>query len=306
MRTAIIDEIYKIMKENKKAYFLIGDLGYHFTEEIEKDFPDRFLNIGVAEQNMIGIASGLALTGKKVYISTIIPFLIMRCFEQIRNDICYHNLDITLLGSGAGLTYGILSSTHFALEDIALMRSLPNMNIFAPADGTEAKLGIQELKNLNKPLYIRMSAREEPIIYDKSYKFKFGKGSIVKKGKDIILFVSGAIMGEVLEATKTLESQHGIKSEVVNIHSVKPIDKELVLKEIKNKKMIFTVEEHYKTGGLGSAVAEILSEIKDSPTLKIIGVENNFIHEVGTRSYLRQRLNLDSKGLVKTIINVLQ
>lgn len=305
MRTAIIEEVHRIMKENKNAYFLVGDLGYHFTEEIEKDFPDRFINVGIAEQNMIGIASGLALSGKKVFVSTIIPFLIMRCFEQIRNDVCYHDLDVTLLGSGAGLTYGVLSSTHFALEDIAILRSLPNMSIFAPADAMEAVLGMRYLKNFGRPLYVRMSARTEPVINKKPYDFIFGKGKIVQQGKDITIFTYGSLIGEVMKAVVILKNKAGISATVVNIHTLKPFDNKVVLKESKNKKMVFTVEEHYRIGGLGSAVAEVLSEEKDSPRLDIIGLEDCFIKKGGNRTFLRRSLGLDSEGLIRRIKTVL-
>src|SRR3989338_11081770 len=131
MRSGIIKEIHNLMRKDENIYFLTGDLGYNVIEEIQKEFPKRFINMGVAEQNMMGVAAGLALSGKKVFVYSIIPFVTMRCYEQVRNDICYHNLDITILGVGAGLSYGILSSTHFALEDIALFRPLPNMAIFS-------------------------------------------------------------------------------------------------------------------------------------------------------------------------------
>ena len=286
------------MRENKNIYFLTGDLGFNAIEEIEKDFPERFIDVGIAEQNMIGIAAGLALQGKKVYIYSIVPFVTMRCFEQIRNDICYHNLDVTILGIGAGMSYGILSSTHFALEDVAILRSLPNMNIFSPADEIEAVLGTKFMKNYHHPMYLRVGKREEPIVYDKPYDFKFGKGVVLKKGKDTTIFASGPIISEVLGAVKTLKN---IDAGVVDIHTIKPIDKELIIKESRGKKTVFTVEEHGVIGGLGSAVSEIISEYLPGTRVIRIGTPDKFVKEVGSQAYLRKIYGIDEEGLIATI-----
>lgn len=306
MRTAIIEEVYKIMKENKNSYFLTGDLGYDTLEKIEQDFGNRFINVGVAEQNMIGIASGLALSGKKVFVYSIIPFLTMRCFEQIRDDICYHDLDVILLGSGSGLSYGILGSTHFALEDIAIMRSLPNMTVFSPADETDAILGMRYFKNNNGPLYVRIGFRKEAKIHQKLYNFELGKGIIIQKGKDLIFFVTGTLMEEVIKAAKILQEKTGLSSTIVDIHTIKPLDANLVLEQVKEKKVVFTVEEHGKTGGLGSAVAEILSESENTVQLIRIGTDDQFISTIGTRSFLRKKLELDSQGIINRIKNYIK
>lgn len=301
MRTAIIEEVYKIMKDKKDSYFLTGDLGYDTLEKIEKDFPSRFINIGVAEQNMIGIASGLALSGKKVFAYSIIPFLTMRCFEQIRDDICYHDLDVTLLGSGSGLSYGILGSTHFALEDVAILRPLPNMTIFSPADKIDAKLGIRFSRNYHHPLYVRIGLRDEPKIHSKFYDFKLGKGIVLQKGKDLVFFVNGTLLNEVIKATKFIQKQIKLTSTIVDIHTIKPLDNQIILKEALGKKMVFTVEEHSKIGGLGSAVAEVLSESKQPIRLTRIGTDDVFIKTIGTRSYLRKKLRLDNEGITSRV-----
>jgi len=301
MRTAIIDGVYEIMKKNKNSYFLTGDLGYNTLEKIEKDFGNRFINIGVAEQNMIGIASGLALTGKKVFCYSIIPFLTMRCFEQIRNDICYHDLDVTLLGSGSGLTYGILGSTHFALEDLAILRPLPNMTIFSPADEIDAQLGVRASKNFHHPLYIRIDLREKAKIHKHLYDFKFGKGVVIQKGKDLVFFVTGTLMEEVIKATKIIKEEKGLTSTIIDIHTIKPLDIDLILKEVEGKEMVFTVEEHGIIGGLGAAISEILSESKKPVRVIRIGTIDKFVKVIGTRSYLRKQLGLDTEGIVKKV-----
>src|SRR3989344_1364145 len=224
MRSGIIKTIHELMREDENIYFLTGDLGYNVLEEMQKEFPKRVINMGVAEQNMMGVATGLALSGKKVYVYSIIPFVTMRCYEQVRNDICYNNADVTILGVGSGLSYGILSATHFALEDIAIMRALPSMVVFSPADETEAVLGVKELYKQKKPAYIRIGKKEEPKIYNSSYDLKIGKGNILVEGSDIVIFSTGTIMSEVLKAVEILREKD-IKASVINIHTIKPLDK---------------------------------------------------------------------------------
>lgn len=304
MRSVVIDEIYNLMKENDNVYFLTGDLGFSVVEKLEKDFPNRFINVGIAEQNMIGVAAGLAMSGKKVIAYSIIPFITMRCFEQIRNDICYHNADVMLLGAGAGLSYGILSSTHFALEDIAVIRSLPNISVFSPVDAIEAKLGMEYFKKSRGPVYFRIGKKEEPIIFEKPYPFVFGNGHVIQKGKDIVIFVTGTLMKEVLESASLLKQQ-GIDATVVDIHTIKPLDTETVIVNAKGKKLAVTVEEHNITGGLGSAVAEVLSEYSNTPKLMRIGTPDIFIKTTGTQQYLRSQLGLTPDQITTAILKSL-
>jgi len=303
MRTGILNEVYEQMKHDENIYFIIGDLGFASVEMIQKDFPERFINAGIAEQNMIGMAAGLALSGKKVYCYSIIPFLIMRCFEQIRNDLCYHNLDVILLGAGAGMSYGILSSTHFALIDVAVTRTLPNFSIFSPADEQEAILGTKSLKDHKGPAYIRIGQRVEPVVYSEPYDFKYGQGHVLQEGDEngIVIFSSGPITHEVVLANSLLEKELGQKATIVDIHTIKPLDEKLIVKRAKNAQAIFTVEEHSKIGGLGSAVAETLSGTDDLSKLTMIGTDDEFIKEVGSQKYLRKIKQLDAPGIVKRI-----
>ncbi len=300
MRSEIISSIHQFMQQDSSVYFLTGDLGYHVLEDIEKEFPKRFMNIGIAEQNMMGIASGLALSGKKVFVYSIIPFVTMRCFEQIRNDIAYHNLDIAILGVGAGLSYGILSNTHFALEDVAILRVLPNMHIFSPADGLEAKLGMPHLFDIHGPKYVRIGKREEPKVYSEPYKFQFGKAHELSQGNDIAIFTTGPITYEVLQALKLLKQQ-GISTQCLNIHTIKPLDTTSILQASKNKKLLVTIEEHGKIGGLGSAVAEVVSAQGTNTPLLRIGVEDKLLDYVGSQHYLRTQLQIDAEGIFTTI-----
>lgn len=300
MRTGIISAIHASMRKRKNVYFLTGDLGYSVLEEMQSEFPDRVIDIGVAEQNMVGIASGLALNGNKVYIYSIIPFVTMRCYEQIRNDICYHNLNVTILGVGAGLSYGILSATHFALEDIAIMRPLLNMSIFSPADETEAVLGMKHIIDDTSPLYLRIGKKAEPVIYEKPYAFNFGKGKVVKKGKDITIFATGPILFNVLHAVELLKKRN-IDATVVDIHTIKPLDVQIIQRESMGKKMIVSVEEHSYFGGLGSAVAEVIASTKDTPPLEIIAAPEKYPKKIGSHEYLRNEYGLSPEKIAKKI-----
>lgn len=301
MRVGIINEVYNLMKKDQNIYFLTGDLGYTAVEQIEQDFPKRFINVGIAEQNMVGIAAGLALSGKKVYIYSIISFLLMRCFEQIRYDLCFHDLDVTLLGIGGGLSYGYLSGTHFALEDIALMKVLPNMSIFSPADEVEGRLGIKALHSYRHPLYVRIGKRQEPMIYSKPYRFHFGKGVVLRRGKDACIFATGPIIDEVIKAVDSIRQEEGIHITVVNIHTLKPLDQELVMEVSSKKKVVFSVEEHSRIGGLGSTIAELFSGKMNPPRLVRIGTPDTFIKELGSQDYLRKKLGLSTHGIISSI-----
>jgi transketolase len=303
MRGEVLHAIHAQMKNNPNIFFLTGDLGYSSLEAIENDFPDRFINVGVAEQNMIGIAAGLSLSGKRVYLYSIIPFLVMRCFEQIRNDLSFTNANVTLLGVGSGLSYGILSSTHFALEDIAVLRPLPNMTIFSPADAVEARLGIEALESHDGPVYFRMGKKDEPKVYENDYPFAFGQNVLLRPGRDGVIFSTGAITSEVLLAVQRVEERSGLSLGVVNVHTIKPLDTQSILQYAQDNELVITVEEHGKIGGLGSAVAEVLARQRKSHRFISIGTKDEVVPFSGTQSYLRAKLGLDQEGICQQILS---
>ena len=278
-------------------------MGYSLLEPIENDFPDRFIDVGIAEQNMIGMAAGLALSGKKVYVYSIIPFVTMRCFEQIRNDVCYHDTDVTILGVGSGLSYGILGSTHFALEDIAILRSLPNMTIFSPADEKEALSGLDYFSDYHHPLYLRIGKKDEPMVFSEKYSFAFGRGAEISNGNDGVIFATGPIVSEVVGAVEKIFKLTKKRLTLISIPTIKPLDESYIIEKCLNKKKIFTVEEHSIVGGLGSTIAEILSNKTLDAQLIRIGTKDLFVKDIGTQSYLRKVLGLDSDGIAKTIIH---
>jgi len=236
-------------------------------------FPDRFFNMGISEQDMIGTAAGLAACGKIPFASTFAIFATGRAFEQIRNSICYPQLNVKIAASHAGITVGEDGATHQSIEDIALMRALPHMTVINPADAVEAKQAVKAAARHRGPVYIRLGRQAVETIFDESYKFELGKGVILKEGMDIAIIATGIMVHEALKAAEKLASQ-GINAMVINIHTIKPIDKDTIL-QAADCGAIVTAEEHSVIGGLGSAVAEVLAQ--DKPTkMKILGIPDEF------------------------------
>jgi len=302
MRKTFTQTLTKLAQKDKNIYLLTGDLGFSFFESFAEQFPKRFLNCGVAEENMMAIAAGLALSGKKPYVYSIIPFVTMRCFEQIRNDICYQNLDVKLVGVGAGFAYGPLGATHYAIEDIAILRALPNMSIISPADPVETKELVLKTYQTKNPTYLRLGRGEEKVIYDFEPKLEIGKPSVVKEGKDGVIIATGVQVGICKEVTERLKkSSYDFK--LISLHTLKPIDKTALLKEVKEMERVFTVEEHNIIGGLGSAVAEILAESSYKGDFKRIGIPDEYPSEIGKAEYLRRKYKLDGEQITEYILN---
>ncbi len=240
----------------------------------QKKFPDRFFNIGIAEQDMIGTAAGLAASGKKVFASTFAVFAVGRTFDQIRNSIAYSMLPVKLAGSHAGLATGEDGASHQALEDIALMRTLPGMIVACPADGVETKSLVLKSLELENPLYIRLCRLKTPVIFGDKYSFEFGKGSVVEDGADVSIIATGIMLSKAMEAS-TLLKKEGINARIINMATIKPLDEDIVLKAASETGAIVTAEDHSIVGGLGGAVCELLSEKKPS-SVKRVGVRDRF------------------------------
>lgn len=301
MRNTFINKIHKAALKNKNIIFLTGDLGYSVIENFKAQLPEQVINVGIAEQNMIGLAAGLALAGKKVFVYSIIPFVTMRCLEQIRVDVCYQNLDVNIIGVGGGFAYGTLGATHHAIEDMAIMRSLPNMKIVSPADAVEADILAGQIISAKGPFYIRLNRGGEKNIYKSLRpKIRLGKGFILKKGKDISIISIGAIT-EVALITADFLNKEGISTEVVSIHSLKPIDKNLIKKIFTEKKAVFTLEEHTIFGGLGSAVAEIAAESGFNIPFKRIGVKDEYPKVIGKQDFLREIAGISPEQVAEIV-----
>jgi len=301
MRKVFFEKLKEDFRKNKNIFILTADLGTKFFNDFKEIDPKRIINVGVAEANMIDIAAGLSMDGKNVYCYSIIPFLIMRALEQIRVDICYNNLNVKLLGAGGGMVYGVEGITHHAIEDIAIMRSLPNMTVLAPGDKIEAEAMAKISVNYPGPLYIRFGRDDDPIIHKKNINFKVGKGFLIKRGKNVCILATGTMLNSTMIAIEILNKQKIFPS-FFSIPTIKPIDKSLIKKCINEYKSIFTVEEHNIIGGLGSAVSEIISENRYSGKFKRIGVSDKYSTFVGDVEYLRKKMNINPEKIASIIL----
>ncbi|MFH1181035.1 MAG: transketolase C-terminal domain-containing protein [bacterium] len=302
MRKVFFKTLEDIAKEDKSIFLLAADLGVKFFQNFKDIDPKRAINVGVAEQNMIGVAAGLAMSGKNVYCYSIIPFLTMRAFEQVRVDLCGHNLNVKLLGAGGGLVYGLEGMTHHALEDIAIMRSLPNMTVTAPGDAKEAEALAIASVNFSGPLYVRFGRDIDPVVHKNNPEFKIGKGIVINEGKDICLIATGSMLYPAATVQEILKEK-GFAPGLVSMHTIKPIDEELTKDCAKKYQAIFTLEEHSVIGGLGSAVAEVLAESNYGKTFKRIGIADRYTFPIiGSPDYLKERAGLSPGKIVETIL----
>ena len=303
MRTAFIEMLCELAEWDERIWLLTGDLGYSVLERFATRFSHRFVNVGVAEQNMTGVAAGLALCGKIVFTYSIANFPIMRCLEQIRNDVCYHNLNVKIVAVGGGLAYGSAGYTHHAVEDIAVMRAMPNMTVIAPGDPVEARLATQAIVEWQGPCYLRLGKSGEPVVHQTEPEFEIGRAMIVREGSDVALISTGGMLTTTVQVGDLLAA-NGISSWVLSMHTLKPLDVDAIRKVAKTK-LIVTIEEHAATGGLGSAVSEALAAMGDShpPLLMLNGAQH--LTAIGSQDYLRQYHGLDATGLSRSVIQTI-
>lgn len=302
MRNTVINYLYEEAKKDKNIMLLIWDLWYWVVEEFQKNIPDQFINVGIAEQNMIGIAAGLALTWKKVFCYSIVPFVTMRCYEQIRVDVCSQNLDVTLIGVWWWFAYGSLGNTHYGIEDINVMKWLPNMKILAPADKHEAKLCVEYLFAYKWPCYIRLNRWWEPDVYENWLSdISIENGIELKTGNDISIISTGNILWNVIKTAEILEKQW-IHTQVISIPCIKPMNADAIVSHIKSKKWIFTVEEHTIIWWLGDSIASIMAENRIASIFKKFGIPDIFPSLVWNQEYMRGLVWLDPESLAKSIL----
>ncbi|ADL69395.1 transketolase family protein [Thermoanaerobacterium thermosaccharolyticum] len=297
-REAYGEALVELSKINKDVVVLDADLSKSTkTAEFQKVSPERFFNIGIAEADMIGTAAGLATCGKIPFASTFAIFATGRAYEQIRNSVAYPKLNVKIAATHAGITVGEDGATHQSIEDISLMRSIPNMVVINPSDDIETKSAILAAAEYKGPVYIRLGRMAVPTIHDDSYKFQLGKGEVIKNGKDVTIIATGITVSMAIEAAEELKKD-GIDAEVINIHTIKPIDKELIIKTAQKTGRIVTVEEHSIIGGLGSAVCEVLSQ--EYPTkVKMIGI-NDVFGQSGKPKELLEHYGISTANIIKT------
>jgi transketolase len=304
MRDAYIAELYKLAAEDPRVLLLSGDIGFKVFDPFIEAYGKRYLNMGIAEQGMMGAAAGLALSGKIPHVYTIIPFLTMRAFEQIRVDVAMMDQPVRIVGVGGGLAYDILGPTHHSIEDIAILRSLPNMTVIVPSDPTETKLATRTSHELKGGVYIRLGKNGEPELSEtEDREFEIGKAITLKEGSDVAIIGCGPILSLALDVAAELESK-GISCRVVNMHTIKPIDKEAIAAACECK-AILTLEEHSIIGGLGGAVSEVLAEIGNAPKLKRLGVQDKFTYVVGSQDYLFEHHGLTAQSILSSVDDML-
>jgi len=303
MRNAFASEITSLAKDDDRIVLLSGDIGNRLFDEYKKYFKNRFYNCGVAEANMTGIASGMAICGLIPITYTITPFNTYRCYEQIRVDICYNNVCVIIVGVGSGLSYASLGATHQSCEDIAIMRTLPNMTVICPGDPVEIRLALKASINNPGPVYLRLGKKGEPVIHNDIPDFKIGKGIIINQGNDACIINTGNTLPVAIQAANILKEK-GKNIQVVSMHTVKPLDYEL-LEEIFDKFLVIaTLEEHNLQGGIGSAIAEWRSDHgKVKNILCRFGTPDYFLSMTGGHNNARKISGLDPKNIAKIIKN---
>ena len=296
MRNTFINRIVKECEKRDDIFIIAGDAGYGVFDEFQKKYPDRFLNLGVAEQNMMSFAGGLSLSGFKVIVYNIIPFLLYRCYEQVRNDICYQELPVVFVGIGSGVTYSPQGMTHYSVEDIGLCQTLPNLEVFSPIDPVEAKLCAEYSLTSKNPIYVRLAKRGEPIIHKKE-EFEINKPQILYDGEDVALVFHGSISEEVIEAVNILHLK-GIYPKVISCCKIQLFDFKEFYNIIGDIKKIIVIEEHYENCGFGSILKKDLKEFE----VIIKGIKYRFIHEIFNNKGMRKYFGIDAASIVKEVM----
>ncbi len=301
MRDAYLSALYDLAAKNKCVMALVGDIGAIVFDRYREAYPAQFINCGVAEANMITVAAGLATCGKIPFTYTITPFITMRTYEQIKNDVCLQNANVKIVGVGAGIVYSTLGPTHHAIEDIAILKVLPNLTILSPADPLEAKKATYAAAAMKNPVYLRLGTNKEPPVYQQDYDFTPGKGVTLKDGNDITIIASGSIVYDTLQAAHNLEKEN-ISTRLINIHTIKPIDKDIIITAASETGAILTVEEHHIEGGLGSSVAGVILEGVDLPIkFKRLGLEDLFCSQYGTHQELKSHYGLAIEDIMREV-----
>lgn len=300
LRDAFFDRLYDIACKDKQVMLLIADMSARSVEKFKNNLPNQFINTGISEQNTISVASGLALNNKKVFVFSIIPFITMRCYEQIRIDICCMNLPVTIIGIGSGFSYSGDGPTHYAVQDIALMRTLPKINIFNPSDALSMNKLVDITYESSTPTYIRIDKERFSIIHTKDEDFSKGY-CILSKGDDLTIISTGFMVHRALEVAEKLKA-HSILASVIELYQIKPLNKQL-LEIIKRSRRTIILEENNFTGGIGSAICEGMIDSGYSSSIKRFAIEDTDCFKVGSREYLHKCFKLDVNTIVERILD---
>jgi transketolase len=307
VRNAFADELTKLGNDDPRLVLLSGDIGNKLFDKFRAAHPARFINCGVAEQNMTGVAAGLAMSGMRPVTYTITPFVTTRCLEQIRTDACYHEVPVTVVAVGAGLAYAGLGPTHHACEDISFLRSIPNMVVICPGDAFEVRAALRAVMKQDKPCYIRMGKKGEQAIHSGiPANFEIGKAITITDGTDVCLLSTGNMLPEAVHAAHVLKEQ-GISARVVSFHTVKPLDEACLREAFTRFALVATIEEHSLIGGLGSAVSEWVIDQAIAPKAFLrIGTPDAFFKKSGEQEFARHALGLTGDQIAARVLNSLR
>ena len=302
MRRTCTDMVYALAKQDPRVVFVGSDLGAGLLDDMKAEMPERFYMEGVCEQNLIGMAAGLAMEGFIPYVNTIATFITRRCFEQIAIDLCLHNLPVRLIGNGGGMVYAPLGPTHMATDDIAILRALPNMAIVAPTDAEEMKRFMPETVNWPGPLYIRLGKGGDDVVSRAEDGFEIGKGYMLRPAQRVLIVTTGVMASRALAAAELLEAE-GTLCGVLNLPTVKPLDTAQLLARAGDADIVVTVEEHTKIGGLGSAVTDALVDNLGTsiPLIKRLGIPDVFPVDYGSQDSLMDHFGLQAPGIAATV-----
>ena len=302
MRNAFAEELNKIAKEDHRVVLLSGDIGNRLFDELRNDSPKQFINCGIAEQNMMGVAAGMGLAGLKPVVYTITPFTTTRCLEQIRVDVAYHNSPVTFVGTGSGLSYASLGPTHHSLEDFAILRAIPNLQILAPWDASSLRSLLRKTLADNKPTYIRIGKKGEKQILREDQTPDIGTSVLERKGKEIAIIAVGTVAIEAVNAAEILKN-NGVDVSVVLVHTIKPNPVNNIMKLIGESKFIVTVEEHSIIGGFGEMLSSYCQENNIIKKINKLGATDEFMPTVGTQEYARKHFKIDADSIVEVVTN---
>ena len=302
MRNAFADEMTQLGAVDPRIVILSGDIGNKLFDKFKEKNEGRFINCGVAEANMMGVAAGMALSGLRPIVYTITPFTTTRCYEQIRVDACYHNVPVIIVGTGSGLAYAELGPTHHSCEDLAIMRVLPNMTVLAPADEVELRQCLKAALKLDGPVYIRIGKKGEVITPKKDDAFEIGQSITVREGSDVCLIGAGVLLPTLMEAADTLAEQN-VSARVESFHTVKPLDEKTLSDVFSAYSIVAVAEEHNQIGGLGGSIAEWLSRQEPMKGRMIaFGTGDEFMHEVGSQEYARDKYGLTAENIASQVL----
>ena len=301
MREACLEEVYRLAKTDPRIVFIGSDLGEGTLRKFKQEMPDRFYMEGISEQHVVGMAAGMAVEGMIVYVNTISTFITRRCFEQIAVDVCLHDLNVRLIGNGGGMVYAPLGPTHLAIEDISILRALPNMTVTAVADADEMRRMMPQTVDHKGPIYIRLAKGYDPIVTNDGVPFRLGKALEMRQGGDVLLVTTGITLGAAQQAAKRL-SETGVEAAILHMPTIKPLDTETLLAHAAKVRAIVVAEENTIVGGLGSAVAEVVAEAGlMGKGFKRLGIPDVFPDHYGSQANLMDLYRINADEIVATV-----